>query len=269
MAQLRQLPLQARKARASLRQRRALGQHVGACNRAQVEAPFDDLQLILLQLFDVFGGLDLRSQRRLSNRGGCQVGRQRQVSRLQLEVGVVDLRFERLDLAPDAAEHIQRVRHVDRRVVQRENALAAQSDRGGRNPFALHAELAAGIGPQGAVLRHEGLLRLPQRGLRGCDGWAVAQSLIDQPVQRLGAKQRPPLPLQRAAQVELLGASVRSLAGRRGGRQGGVGVAGQLWRLRALEVRPDRTRSQRGGRQRGIRSFEHGIALSRKAAGRF
>ncbi len=62
VAQLRQLALQARQRRPRLSQRSSLGQHVGARDRAQVESPFHDLELVLLQLFDFPGGLDLGPQ---------------------------------------------------------------------------------------------------------------------------------------------------------------------------------------------------------------
>ena len=70
---------------------------------------------------------DLRPQRGFAHGGGDDVRCEREVGAVELEAAVIDLRLQPFEFAPVAAEDVQRVRHVDRRVVQIEDPRRRQN----------------------------------------------------------------------------------------------------------------------------------------------
>ena len=136
IARLRQLLLQRRQRRAGLRKLRLLGQHVGLRGAAQREALPHQVQLLRLVLDDVLRRGDLAAQRGLLHRGNHHVRGQREIGRLELEALILRLRRERFDLPPRAAEHVRRVRDVQRRRDQAERRVrVGLAERGTGEPL--------------------------------------------------------------------------------------------------------------------------------------
>src|SRR5881396_3413407 len=122
IAGLREGLLERRQVRARLRKLRALREHVRARERAERKLLLDQLQLALLRIDDIARRTDLLAQRRLAERGGRDVPRQRKVCGLDLKALEVYAGLQRLELAPRATRHVDGIGHVDRGVVQIENA---------------------------------------------------------------------------------------------------------------------------------------------------
>jgi hypothetical protein len=85
---------------------------------------------------------------------------------------------------------------------------------------------------------------MPQSGLCGIEVWIVLQRLLNQPVQRFGTEQRPPL----ARDIEISNEALRFTAPRlrrRGCRgQWFRRVAGNVWSPGTLEIRSDRAATE-------------------------
>src|SRR5258708_1931801 len=139
IARLREGLLERRQVRARLRELRALREHVRARNGAEFELLLDQLQLAFLRIDDIARRPDLLAQRRLAERGGRDVPRQRKVGGLDLETLEVYARLQRLELAPRATRDVDGIGHVDRSVVQIEDAAGDRriAERRARNPLAL------------------------------------------------------------------------------------------------------------------------------------
>ena len=165
---------------------------------------------------DVFGRCDLGAQRGLGDGRGDHVGGEAQIARLEGEALVVGLGVQRLDLAADAAERIERIRHVDAGAVQRVviRAAARQAECGQRDVLCALRFVGAGhAGVQGAALRGDVLVRLPQGRLRGLERRAVGERALDQRIQLGGSKQGPPL----ARNIQAVDEALRFAAGQRRG----------------------------------------------------
>src|SRR5882724_5388069 len=129
--------LQRRQIRARLRELRALREHVRARNGADGELLLDQLELELLRSGDLARREDLLAQRRLAERGGGDVRGQRKIRGFELKALEVYSRAQRLELAPRTAGHVDGVRHVDRSVVQIEDAAGDRRIAEGRAGNAL------------------------------------------------------------------------------------------------------------------------------------
>src|SRR5712691_4816470 len=137
IACLRERFLQRRQVRARLRKLRALREHVRARNGADGELLLDQLELELLRSGDLARREDLLAQRRLAERGGGDVRGQRKIRGFELKALEVYSRTQRLELAPRAAGHVDGVGHVDRSVVQIEDAAGDRRIAEGRAGNAL------------------------------------------------------------------------------------------------------------------------------------
>jgi hypothetical protein len=141
---------------------------------------------------------------------------------------IIDLRVQRFEFAPRAAEHVEFVRHVDGGVVEIELIDdAGLAERDTVQFFAGGAELRVDAGQEGAAgLRREIFTRLSQRGARRGNVRAVDDGLMDQRVEWFAMKERPP----GGGNVLCWNKALRQTGGaRRGGcllgqRRGGVGV---------------------------------------------
>src|SRR6267378_8587891 len=121
IAGLRERLLERRQVRARLRDLRALREHVRTREGAERKLLLDQLQLALLRIDDIARRADLLAQRRLAEHGGRDVPRQRKVGGLELKALELYARLQRLELAPRATRHVDRIGHVDRGVVQIED----------------------------------------------------------------------------------------------------------------------------------------------------
>ena len=125
IALLLQLFLQAWQGRDLGVAKRLLLQHVDLAYATKLEAPPRKVQRLGIGLDDVACGIDLRLQRRLSDRRVDHVGGQRQVGCLHLEALILRLGVKLLDLPSDAAKRIQGVGDVQRAAEDRERRRTA------------------------------------------------------------------------------------------------------------------------------------------------
>ena len=131
----------------------------------------------LLRARDLFGGRDLCAERGFGDGGGHHVRGQREVAGLERVSLVVGLRLQRLDLAADAAENIERVGDVHARAVQgvEIGAIAGQAERGQRGLRRAAPDTFPSARIKRAALGGDVLvgLREPPARLRG---WGCASS---------------------------------------------------------------------------------------------
>src|SRR6185437_2957234 len=225
VARLRELVLERRQQCLGLRRLRLL--------RHQV-------QLLVLRFDDVARRVDLRAQRCFPYRGGDDVRRQREMSGGKLIILIVDQRLQRFELTPVAAGDVERVRHVDRRVVQIEYRRAGTglAKGGAGNLFARRAQAAVDLRiQQRACLRRQVFARDPQRRLGCGEVGAVGDRLAHQPIERIGMEQCPPLRRQILSRRETLCAARGTGGGRGLGRQLVLGIAGSRRRIGLAEIR--------------------------------
>ncbi len=246
-----EIALEHRQRRLRLRKLRLLGEHVGARHGAELELALHDGELTLLRGDDLVGGRDLRAQRRFANGRGHDVRRQREMGAFELILLVIDEGGEPLDLAASAAEHVERIRHADIRVVEREQAGAEAGgpELGTGDLFPRHRRNSVyGRIKQFAAARGQVFLRDPQRRLCGGERRVVRDCALDQRIERVGAVQRPPLGRQVCAVLHVLrrATEARSRDGRV--RQRRLGVAVRLRRRGALEIGPDHAARKDGHR---------------------
>ena len=83
-----------------------LGQHIGKRDLACRLLPAQNVEQLRLHRDQALGGGDLAFERGELNGGESDVRRQREDHGLALELLHLDHRLGRLDLAPDAAEHV-------------------------------------------------------------------------------------------------------------------------------------------------------------------
>src|SRR6266581_5195 len=194
IACLRERFLERRQVRARLRKLRALREHVRARNGAELELLLDQLQLALLRIDDIARRTDLLAQRRLAERGGRDVPRQRKVGGLDLETLEVYARLQRLELAPRATRDVDGIGHVDRSVVQVEGADGAGRIAEGRagNTLASPRQARVDARVEHRVLGVQVLLGLAERGLRRGETRMAAERGTHQPVELGRTEERPP-----------------------------------------------------------------------------
>ena len=230
-------------------QHRLLLQHVHPGGAAGPDAPLGDVELRALHARDLRGRRHLCAQRRFGDGGGHDIRGEREVAGLEQASLVIRLRLQRFDLAANAAEDVERVGDVHARAVQRVEigAVAGQADGGERGVGALRLKCPREARKKCAALGSDVLVGLFEGSLRGFEGRAVLQCLLDQPVELGRLEQRPPLPRNVLRSDEAL----RLAAGDRCGH-GGLGqrlVFGQIRigiarRRRGLEVGPDGARDE-------------------------
>lgn len=135
MAGLRKLFFQRRQGRTGLGELGLLGKDVGAGNSSEPELLFHQGQLLLFRRHDFPDRPDLGAERPLLHRRGDQVGGEGEPGAFHLETLEIDLRAQSLQLAPRAAEQIERVRNVYRCVVEseRRDRVHRLADRGARD----------------------------------------------------------------------------------------------------------------------------------------
>ena len=194
----------------------------------------DELELPLLRRDDLARGVDLRAQRGLAHGRGDDVRREREVGAIELVAAVIDLRLQPFELAPVAAEHVERVRDVHRGVVQIEDASGRHPD----CPRATAAGESSRASPKrwrrrrGRATppsrRRRFLLRLAQRRLGRGERRTVGDGVADQAVERVGPEKRPPVPANGAAGHESLRRAAQSRRTDRCGRQRRLGIARRL-----------------------------------------
>src|SRR5258708_17098871 len=181
--------------RARLRELRALRKYVRARNGADGELLLDQLELELLRFGDLARREDLLAQRRLAERGGRDVRCQRKVGGLELKALEVYARAQRLELAPSAAGHVDGVGHVDRGVVQIEDAAGDRRIAEGRagNALALRRQARVDARIEHRVLGVQVLLGLTERGLRRGERRMAGEGRAHELVELRRAEKRPPL----------------------------------------------------------------------------
>ena len=114
VALLRKLALQRRQGAARLFQRRLLRQHLDARRAAQVELASHQAEQVGRDPDRLFGGGDLRLQRREIDGGGHDVRGQGQIGRLELEALILYLSSLRFDRPPHAAEDVEGIGDAER-----------------------------------------------------------------------------------------------------------------------------------------------------------
>src|SRR5712671_3566641 len=253
IACLRERFLERRQVRARLRKLRALREHVRARNGAELELLLDQLQLALLRIDDIARRADLLAQRRLAERGGRDVRRQRKIGGLELKALEVYARAQRLELAPRAARHVDGVGHVDRGVVQIEDAAGDRriAERRARNALALRRQTRVDARIEHRVLGVQVLLGLAKCSLRRGERRMAGEGRAHQLVEFRRAEKRPPLGGDLRPHLEALRLSTahRRRFGLFGLRFFGVELDRRS--IRCAIVRTDRaTRQEGGGRDR-------------------
>jgi hypothetical protein len=162
-------------------EQRLLLQHLHLADAAELETLLHQAQRLVVGADDVVGDVDLRLQRRLVDRGGDDVGGQRQDGGFHLVALILGLGVQLLDLPPDAAERVQCIGDVHRAGDQPEGrGAAAQAERGERGLLPLRLHAGAELREQGALPGPDVLQRLPQGGLGGGDGGIAGQRLPHQ-----------------------------------------------------------------------------------------
>jgi len=122
MARLFQVPFQRRQGRPSLRHLRLLRQEIGTGCASEPKTEADQFKLLFLGRKNFTGRPDLRPQGCLLHRRRDHVGGERDMGALQLKPPVFDLGFESLQTASRAAEEIEGIGDVHRRVEETEGA---------------------------------------------------------------------------------------------------------------------------------------------------
>ncbi len=252
MGGLRQRFFQRRDGGGDLRRLVALAQHRGARYRAVLELLLDHALLFGQRVQYFAGGLQLGAQRGLLDRRGHHIGAQGQVGRLNLVTLIVDRGLRAFQRAPRGAEHVRRVRHVDRGVIQREHARS-RAGAGFGDLLPRRAQLAGhGRIHQAAGLRVIVFLCLAQRGFGRRHIGILLKRAAYQLVQRRRTEHRPPLGRNILPEREALGGAANA-GGRRGLRRQWrrrVTVARRRRHLGGLEIRAERASAQAGGNHR-------------------
>src|SRR6266699_3046710 len=251
IACLRERFLERRQVRARLRKLRALREHVRARNGAELELLLDQLQLALLRIHDIARRTNLLAQRRLAERGGGDVPCQRKVGGLELKALEVDARLQRLELAPRATRHVDGIGHVDRSVVQIEDAAADRriAERRAGDALALRRQACVDARIEHRVLGVQVLLGLAKRGLRRSERRMAGERRAHELVELRRAEKRPPIGGDLCPHVEALrlSAAHRGCFGPLGLRPLGIGAAGRSGRR--VVVGAHRTGGEKSGRR--------------------
>jgi hypothetical protein len=196
MSRLREIALERRQRGARLLELCALREHVGARHGAERELALDNGELAFLCRDDLDRRAHLRAQRCVANCRRRDVRGQREMRAFEQVSLVVDQRLKAFDLAPCAAEDVERVGDADVGVVEREQAAAEirLAQRGAGDFLARHRCLCVdGRIEELSFARGEILVGLAQCGLRRGQRGAVGQRLAYQVIEGRRAEQRPPL----------------------------------------------------------------------------
>ena len=186
-------------------------QDIGIRNGTQLKLFLDAGQLVLLELDDAFGRVDLRPQRRLGDRCCDHVRRERKNGRFQLEPLVFCRGHVGFDLPARAAEEIETVGDRNRGVAEIVDIARRLSGRSIAAPRLRIAQADLGI-ERGTG----GYGRFPcgkKRILRGLDTGMVADRLLNKSVQLGGSEHLPPLATDVAAKREFLGSATTDAIG--------------------------------------------------------
>ncbi len=195
VACLLQLLLQRGQRLLHLRESGFLRSYVEPGHRPQFELPPKQRERPRADVDDLLGRRDLGAQRRFLDGGRRQARGQRQVRRLELEALALGSGPQRLHLAPDAAEHIERVAQRPLRGVEVEAQLVRAQWRGQGCGDFLTARGEVGLDGwiERAPPREVQLPCLAQRGLCRDEGGTGVERFHHERVQRWRPKQRPPL----------------------------------------------------------------------------
>ena len=178
-----------------LGQLRLLGEQVGTGGSPELELALHEQQLFLLGSDDFPGRPDPGAQGCLLNRHGHDVRGKGELGPFEKIALVVQLGLQRLKAAPRPAEQVEAVRDADRCVVEGEDSARGirLAERGAGELLSVGGKIGVHAGKERPELGPPILLRLAKRRLRCRQRRAVVQRLADQPVERFGAKQGPPL----------------------------------------------------------------------------
>ena len=249
IARLREGLFERRQVRACLRKLRALREHVRAREGSERKLLLDQLQLAVLRIDDIARRAELLAQRRLPERGGRDVPRQRKVGGLELKALELYARLQRLELAPRATGQVDGIGHVDRSVVQIEDAAGDRRIAHRRAGNALTPRRQAGVDArvEHRVLGVQVLLGLAKRSLRRCERRMAAERSAHQPVELGRTEERPPLGRDLRPHLEALhlSAAHRGCCGPLGLRP--FGVEADCGNIGRTVVRAHRATRQKGG----------------------
>ncbi len=142
---LREFTFERRQQRARARGFRLLRDESQPSDRAQVVLTLYQRQLFVLRCDDLLGRLNLRANCRFADCSCHYVGRQREMRAFELEALIVDQRLQGLELTTIAAESIERIVNVYRRIVETEHARAWQSGRRERCLLAARPDLSVDL----------------------------------------------------------------------------------------------------------------------------
>ena len=258
MALLGELALQWRERLLDLCQGRLLRHHVRLGNLAGTELGAQENKHIRSDLDELLGRLDLAAQRGLLHRRNHDIRRQSQVGGLQLKTLVVRLGLKRLDIAPDAAEDIGRIRNqnlagkeIEGRIFRKHQiAIVVRHSRpteGGL--LARRREVAVDGRQECALAGGDICLGDTQRRLGGGQIGIVPQCAFDQAPERPRPEQSPPV----SRDVTALGKSLRrsrcDIRGCGPCRRAPGRVAADVRRRRRREVGSHGASADEGGRE--------------------
>ena len=119
IARLRARFFERRQRRLRLSDERLFRHHVGRAHGAELEALLQYVELLLIGGDEIARDLDLRGVGGIGDRGGHDIGGQRQIGRLKLESLILGRGEIALNRAHRLAEDVGRERHGDIRIMER------------------------------------------------------------------------------------------------------------------------------------------------------
>ena len=188
MSLLLQLALQRRERLLDLGERRFLRDDISFRNLAKTALLAQQIEHVAHDFDDALGCRDLAAQRCFLHGRKHDVGRQRDMRRLELVALVLGLRLERFDVAKVGAKHIGRVGHTH---LTGKDIECARRVPGciRRNLLPDRVEARIDAGKVEAALGSGVLACNAQCGLRRLQVWIVAQPLLDQRLERFRSEQ--------------------------------------------------------------------------------
>ena len=209
----------------------------------------------------------MRAQLRLTDRGGDDIRSQGEPRALELKALIVDQRLEAFELAAVAAKGVERVGNVHRGVIEIEDAggRSGLAKRRAGDFLASGGQVAVDLRKQQrSPFRGQIFARLRERCLGRRERRVIRQRVADEPVQRVGVKERPPLRREVPVRNQALRFAAparrsRSLLGHRC-----FGVAAGRGRFRPAEIGADhaaRERQAEGQCKRRTAKGDHFVML--------